>query len=253
MSRMTSLLLGLRSQAGGPRWLGACMAALIALTLGWSAWHAWPVVRAARLPAKGEGAERTDDDRREAFAATLRAQQAQVDGRSMFFNPPRPLPARPAFTDTSPRAPVKPSRYGGPAIIAMVNGSVLFADGQRVKTGESGRGVKVVSLSVPWSAKLEWDGVEFDVELFQRDSTIRPASHSEITPLTPAPSAAEPKPVPVPSPVPAAPGAEPASDPEPLPPSDPSPSADPASEPDPAPEPSPAPPVQPQSAALEST
>ena len=215
MSRMTGLLLGLRRRAGGPRWLGACMAALIALTIGWCFWHAWPVVRAARLPAMDSGAQRTDDDRLAEFSATLRAQQAQIDGRSMFFIPPRPRPPRPEYTDTAPRVPIKPSRYGGPAIIAMVNGSVLFADGQRVRMGESGRGVKVVSLSVPWSAKVEWEGIEFDVELFQRDSTIRPASHSDITPLTPAPIRDEPKPESVSPPVPAAPGAEPAGEPEP--------------------------------------
>ncbi len=237
MSRMTSLILGLRSQAGGPRWLGSAMAVLIAITLGWLVWHAWPVFRASRLPARPAEASRTDEQRRTDFAAALKKHQERVDGRSLFFVPPRPRPPRPEFVeDTTPREPPKPTRYGGPSITAMVNGQVWFNDGQRVKVGESGRNLRVVSASAPWSARIEWEGVEFDVDFFQRDSSvIRPVRQgaSDVSPLTPSPGPAS------------TPGARPAAaPPTPAAPSSGNPSAapppagaDPPAEPEPAPEP----------------
>ena len=260
MSRMTSLILGLRSQAGGPRWLGTAMAVLIAITLVWAAWHTVPVIRTAQLPAPSAAANHSDEQRRAEFATALQKHQALVDGRSMFFVPPRPRPPRPTVVeDDTPREPVKPSRYGGPSMIAMVNGAVLFADGQRVKVGESGRGVKVVGVTPPWSARLEYQGVEFDVELFQRDSSVvRPASHSltEPTQLTPStdpvapPAKTEPageaKPATTPPASGPSPTPEPQPEPEPEPQGEPEPSAAPSAppeSPDPAPSAPPAPPV----------
>jgi len=254
MSRMTSLLLGLRNQAGGPRWLGLAMSALIICTLAWAAWHTWPVIRTAQLPPRPPEADRTDEQRRTDFAKTLSNQQAIVDGRSLFFIPPRPRPPRvDPIVDTTPREAPKPTRYGGPSMVAMVNGAVLFSDGQRIKVGESGRNVKVVSVAPPWSATLQWEGVEFVVELFQRDSAVvRPASHSpdDAVPLTPAPPPSPPKPPESPEPGPSQPptGAPPAPT-QPEPQTDPQPEPDPDPEPDPEPEPEPqgqpAPPASP--------
>jgi hypothetical protein len=240
MSRMTSLLLGLRNPSGGPRWLGLAMCALIACTLLFSAWHTWPVIRTAQLPPRPPEADRTDDQRRAEFATTLSKHQAIVDGRSLFFIPPRPRPPRAdPIVDTTPREAPKPTRYGGPSMVAMVNGAVLFSDGQRIKVGESGRNVKVVSVAPPWSATLQWEGVEFVVELFQRDSAIvRPASHAsdDVVPLTPPP----------PSTPPASP-AEPASRPPTAPPEPaPQPEPEPEPEPDPEPEPEPEPQGEPE-------
>lgn len=258
MSRMTSLILGLRDRSGGPRWLGFCMLALIAITLGWLALHAVSVMRTAQLPARPEGSLRTDEQRLEEFAAELGKHRAMVDGRSMFFLPPRPRPPRTdPVVDSTPREPPKPTRYGGPSLVAMVNGAVLFSDGQRVKLGESGRGVKVVSMSAPWSARIEWEGVEFDVDLFQRDSTVLRTSHSttEPTPLTPPPAPkpeADSKPASAPPEPPASSGGEPQPQPEPQP--DPQPEPEPEPQPDPnspdpnapAPDAPPSPPSNPE-------
>jgi hypothetical protein len=237
---MTTLLLGLRNRSGGPRWLGIAMLALLAGTFIWLAMQAWPVLQTAQLPDKPADADRTDADRLGEFAANLDRFKAQVDGRSLFYIPPRPPPPRiDPVVDNTPREAPKPTRYGGPSIIAMVNGAVMFSDGQRVKIGESGRNVKVVSISAPWSARLEWQGVEFDVELFQRDSAVVRTSHASSEPsvLTPAP---ERRPAPAPPSAPPAaspPSASPAAPPPAEPASDPEPEPEPEPEPDPEPEP----------------
>ena len=260
MSRMTSLILSLRDRSGGPRWLGICMLVLITLTLAWLAVQAIPVIRTAQLPARPESALRTDEQRLEEFAAELSNHRAMVDGRSMFFVPPRPRPPRvEQIVDDTPRERPKPSRYGGPSIVAMVNGAVLFSDGQRVKLGESGRGVKIVSMSPPWSARIEWEGVEFDVDLFQRDSTVLRTSHSSSEPtlLTPGPAATpaesgasagtQPKPPTPPAPAGSEPSPQPEPQPEPQQEPEPEPHPEPQPEPDaPAPDAPPGPPTNPE-------
>ena len=187
MSRMTSLLLGLRSRGGGPRWLGVLVLVVMLLTLGWLGAQAAPLLRAAMLPAATEREHVDDAARLQRFAEALAAHGSQVNGRSLFFVPPRPRPPRPeVVVDTSPREPPKPTRYGGPAITALVNNQVWFNAGQRVRLGESGRGVKIVSMNAPWSARIEWQGVEFDVDLFQRDSVVTPPYSDRLDAARPA-------------------------------------------------------------------
>jgi hypothetical protein len=211
----------------------------MALTLVWVGVQAAPLIRATMLPAPTEREQVDDASRLQRFADALAEHGAQVNGRSLFFVPPRPRPPRQEVAiDTTPREPPRPTRYGGPAITAMVNNQVWFNDGQRVRLGESGRGVKVVSMNAPWSAKIEWQGVEFDVDLFQRDTVVtRPALGQGSTLLAPADQ------TPAPSPTPstgarrdASPSAAPApSGAQPVPP----PPTDPAQEPEPGPEPEP--------------
>lgn len=240
MSRMTSLLLGLRSRGGGPRWLGALAVCAIVLTLAWIGAQAAPLIRAAMLPAPTQREQVDDEARLQRFADALAAHGAQVKGRSLFFVPPRPRPPRvEVAVDDTPREPPRPTRYGGPAITAMVNNQVWFNDGQRVRLGESGRGVKVVSMNAPWSARIEWQGVEFDVDLFQRDSVVaRPVRNDGTSLLIPS-GAAEPASAP-PTPAPPATAAEPApapaTPPAAAPPAPPPPAPEPSHEPEPEPD-----------------
>lgn len=104
---------------------------------------------------------------------------AQIKGRSAFFVPPAPPPTivhKPKDPEKPkpPPAPSKPSSYGGPAMFAIINDTVWFADGKKLKVGEGDKSVKVVSLEPPWSARLAYEGVEFDVSLFDRDKVIYP-------------------------------------------------------------------------------
>jgi hypothetical protein len=145
------------------------------------------------LPAGDAGASReAESERVNRYALALENQVKQFDGRPLFFipseptKPPPPPPAR--AEEGPPPPPPPPSKYGGPAIMGMYGGSVWFENGTWVKPGEtSAAGVKVVRLDAPWSARLEWKGVEFDVPLFERDTIVsKPAGATPPpTPATP--------------------------------------------------------------------
>src|SRR5579862_8127078 len=114
-------------------------------------------------------------------ATKLASYVAQIDGRSLFIvpgappppaPPPAPLPVA-AKEEGPPPPPPPPSKYGGPAPIALIQDTVWFADGTRIKSGDqASREVKVVRASPPWSAVLLWKGVEFTVDLFERDQVV---------------------------------------------------------------------------------
>ncbi|MBM4108778.1 MAG: hypothetical protein FJ255_08190 [Phycisphaerae bacterium] len=113
----------------------------------------------------------------EDYATGVERSLAQIDGRSIFFVPSPPIPPPPpppTVVETEPPPPPKPTSYGGPAIIAMVNDAVWFSDGTRLVPGQSSESgeVRVVRVEMPWQAVLEWKGVEFKVPLFDRDSTV---------------------------------------------------------------------------------
>jgi len=101
---------------------------------------------------------------------------AQVRGRSLFFVPPAPraADATPKVDENKPPPP--PSSYGGPSIVAMLSDAVWFSSGKRLKVGEKDGDVKVVALMPPWSSRLEWKGVEFDVNFFERSKLTKPAT-----------------------------------------------------------------------------
>ena len=132
-------------------------------------------------------------------AERLKTQLAQVDGRSLFFVPAAPPPPPPPPPkDEGPRPTTRPSTYRGPMLVAMVNDTAWFGK----DTGESGpndkivsvltiggpeiRGVKLLELNPPWSARVEWQGVEFDVPLLAPDTIVNKQPHRE----PPAPSTA---------------------------------------------------------------
>lgn len=130
-----------------------------------------------------------DASRVESFRASFKDQLAQVNGRSMFFIPGAPAPPPPPpEEDSEPEAPAPPSKYGGPAVIAMINGVVWFDNGTRLRSDEAASGgLRVVSINSPWGARIEWSGQEWDVPLFDRTTQQfleeqpkeKPASDSE--------------------------------------------------------------------------
>ena len=129
---------------------------------------------AARVPA----ASGSDQQRNQQYATALDGHLKQTDGRSLFFvpsapPPPAPPPA-PKTSDEPPKPPPPPARYGGPNIIAMLNDTVWFDNGKKLEVGQSDSSVKVVKLDAPWSATLEWKGVEFTVDLFKKDRVVAP-------------------------------------------------------------------------------
>ena len=129
----------------------------------------------------------------------IKAQLAQVDGRSLFFVPSAPPAAPPPPTpkDAGPRTPPKPRVYGGPKLVAMINDTAWFGDDKAVTVlsvgGDAAGGVELISVNPPWGATVLWQGVEFQVPLFEPDTIVNKA------------------PLAAPSPESAAAGVEPAS------------------------------------------
>jgi len=154
-------------------------------------------------PSLGEDGKKALDE----HAASTADRVAQIKGRSPFFvpsAPPRKVVTKPRDPEPPrpPPAPSKPSSYGGPAIFAIVNDVVWFADGKKLATGEGDeKSVKVVKLNPPWSATVAYQGVEFDVSLFDRDKLIYPtpgdSKHVDAKPVDAKPAdtkPADPKP-----------------------------------------------------------
>lgn len=148
--------------------IGAVLAAILAIII--LIWQAPALGRAAltSAPVKAEE-EKREQERVERFRASFEAPLKQIVGRSMFFVPPEPAALAQAAEAPSEDKQATPSRYAGPNIIAMINGTVWFDDGRRLTIGADAPGsLKVLGMNAPWSARLEWEGVEFEVPLFER-------------------------------------------------------------------------------------
>ncbi len=102
--------------------------------------------------------------------------QTRFDGRSVFFKPRpprRPPPRREIEPEEDPPPyvappPSIPSTYSGPSIVAFVDNAVWFHGELRISVGEEAQGVRVLEVNPPWSAKLAYNGGEFDVPLFEK-------------------------------------------------------------------------------------
>lgn len=114
--------------------------------------------------------------------------RAQLDGRSPFFvpspppppPPPAPPPAPPPPPPPPPAPPPPPSTYGGPGVIAVVHDRVLFSNKRWLTVGESPDDELVVlEASAPWSIRVRWKGIEFDVPLLPRDKLVLPEGKPE--------------------------------------------------------------------------
>lgn len=110
---------------------------------------------------------------------------ALAQGRSMFVVPPPPnalaesdQPEQEAEVSEGP-APT-PTRYGGPDPIAVINNAVWFSDSTVVSVGRERSGIRVVSVdNAPWSVRLRWREVEFDVEIFENTTQTFLQQNSE--------------------------------------------------------------------------
>lgn len=108
--------------------------------------------------------------------------RGRFDGRSVFFKPPQPVVQRdrpkpppvtmPQEIDREPPKPAgPPARYTGPSIMAFVGDTVWFQGDLRVSAGEEDAGVRVISVDAPWSARLGFRGGEYDVTLFENETS----------------------------------------------------------------------------------
>jgi len=136
-----------------------------------------PVVTAAVAPSPREPLSLDEQaERINTYNASFDKARAQVDGRSLFFIPPEPPPKpkpkpKPEPSKEPPPTP-PPARYGGPNVIAVVFNQVWFDNGKKIRVGETDGDIEVLdNTSAPWTVRLRWKGVEFDVEIFERTAT----------------------------------------------------------------------------------
>ncbi len=102
----------------------------------------------------------------------------RFDGRSLFFKPRAPIVKRPepdrrveAPVDATP-PPTAPASYSGPPIVGVVGDMVWFKKDVKVRLGEEGNGITVLSLDgVPWEVRLGYLGGEYDVKVFSTTVT----------------------------------------------------------------------------------
>lgn len=190
---MNAILLPIRQRLGV---LGRIAVGVAALALVIAAITFWPLLTSLFMPTASSSIDaKNQKERAEQLAKANANAIAQFGGRSLFFTPAPPTPAEPVEKpeDTTPGEPAKPSRYGGPTIIAMINDTVWFDDGKRLKVGAAADGdIKVVRLRAPWEADIEYRGVEFAVPFIERDKVV-------IAQAKPAAASPEPAPEPKPS------------------------------------------------------
>ncbi|MEO1007993.1 MAG: hypothetical protein AAFX79_05470 [Planctomycetota bacterium] len=147
------------------------------------AWSAAAAVRSVLVDVPEDGASAAG---RMASGDVTAGYRSAFDGRSAFFvpsappppPPPAPPPAPPAPPPppaAPPAPPPPPSAYGGPKVVAVVNGSVWFDDDrQLVVGGEADGDLRVLASAAPWSLRVVWKDVEFDIPLLSRDAVVLP-------------------------------------------------------------------------------
>lgn len=167
-AQMLARLLG-GSDASRPSRLGVLTLAAVVFTVVVLAFVLWPLIDLRVNPPPPVAGEAPAIESSE-FEDGLDGYLAQIDGRSPFH---KPLPPEPKTEVAQPEGP-RPTRYGGPAIVAMINNAVWFSDGQRLKASEASPSgsLKVIELRAPWSARIAWNGGEFDVDFFQRSALL---------------------------------------------------------------------------------
>lgn len=153
---------------------------------------AWRVGEAFVIAVPSEFSRPSEGDRPD-----IEGMLAQIDGRSMWFVPAPPDPPSPPRVErpaVAESAPPPPSRYGGPEIIGVVNGQVWFSDGKKLSVGDEAEGgVRVVSIEdAPYAVRVEWQNVEFEVPLFERNTLIVPAKVETTEAATVEPGASSP-------------------------------------------------------------
>ena len=163
--------------------IGIGVLALVAVTLVLLTFSVWPLIRLRSQPPRTVAEPKPDAPLIAAFLEATGKDLAQFEGRSLFAVPGPPSPR----TETVRKA-TAPTRYGGPAIIAMINDQVWFSDGKRLGASDDAvGGLKVVSINAPWSARLEWEGAEFEVEFIARSPLLASAEESSGGRITPNP------------------------------------------------------------------
>ncbi len=155
---------------------GAAAALLVVLAGGVVVWAFFALIATLMVEtptntADGSVNEAADVDR-------LAHHVDQFNGRTMFFTPAKPPPARverAPVVDSEPRIDPPPARYGGPSIVGMANDTIWFSDKRHMTVGGEAVGdLRVVSTNGAWQVMVEWKGIAFEVPFLTRDGLILP-------------------------------------------------------------------------------
>lgn len=204
--------LGELSGVGRLGWLAGGIAIA---TAGFVAYRAMPLYNAGAtrsVSAEGQNATTTTVA---TFSDAVKRDAGMVDGRSLFYipsppppPPPPPRPEEPYVPPPPTPAPKPPAVYGGPKIIGAAIDTVWFDNGKRLTAGGDADGdLRVIEITeVPWAARLEWKGVEFDVPFITRDGVV--IKDEKAPPVGSSGVASTPEPAPAPAAPAAVPGAE---------------------------------------------
>ncbi len=153
-------------------WTASIIAGIAVLALGSALWPTL-VALVTPGPESAEAAEQDQERRIAQQAERLAKSLALAQGRSMFVVPPAPDAIAQAekekakATAATCEGPAL-ARYSGPDPIAVINDTVWFSDSTSVAVGKERGGIRVVSVArAPWSVRLKWRNVEFDVPIFE--------------------------------------------------------------------------------------
>jgi hypothetical protein len=159
----------------------------------------WGLVRALLGPSAGaQVAAKEDKAQAEKLKGSFDAWTAQTEGRSLFLVPGPKV----AVVEKPPEVPTATAETTLADWRGQTRARVWFDDGKIIAAGgEKDGDVRVVSLDAPWSAKIEWKGVEFSVPFFAHDTVVFPPAEAPKPPAPPAEPApsAEPAATPPPS------------------------------------------------------
>jgi hypothetical protein len=138
---------------------------LTVIILAGTAVGAWfiarPLIRTDKHTQQARDRARDPNAAVKKFELAMEDQTARIEGRSLFAIPPEPKIAE----HDGPKA----TTYSGPALIAYVNNTAWFSDGQKLSPeAPKSKSLELVRANPPWSVRVRWEGGEFDVELFKR-------------------------------------------------------------------------------------
>ena len=141
--------------------VGLIALGLLASTMVIAALIVLPVYFMYKSPPKLNAGTRATAQALDKFHDSMTRSVEMVDGRSWFYEPKAP--------EALLEKPKVAKLYAGPQLLAFINGTAWFADGQKISASEpKSKTLELVRSNAPWSITVKWEGGEFVVDLFKK-------------------------------------------------------------------------------------